>query len=66
MNAKDKKMSESILKGKPTKKETSASKETEEIIRAIGKHIKDPHMKKEATSIIRALDLKKWRNTSET
>ncbi len=62
-------MSESILKGKPTKKEIKEAlspKATERMIRATESYIKDPQMKKEATSIIRALDLKKWRNTSKT
>lgn len=48
------------------KKEAFSSKGTERIVKAMESSIKDPRARKEAVSIIRALDLKKIRNTSKT
>ena len=53
-----------ILKSK--KKQTFSSKSTERIVRTMKKAIDDPRIQKEAISMIKALDLKKIRNTSET
>ncbi len=54
---------------KPTKKEIKESrspKATERMISAMSKYIEDPQMREESAFIIRALDLKKIRNTSKT
>ena len=48
------------------KKEAFSSKGTDRIVQAVESTIKDPKERKEAVSIIRALDLKKIRNTSKT
>ena len=46
--------------------ESFSSKGTERIIQAMESTIKDRRARKEAVSIIRALDLQKIRNTSKT
>lgn len=51
---------------KREKKEAFSPRTTKKIIQVMEKAIKDPRVKKEIISIIRALDLKKIRNTSET
>ena len=51
---------------KKEEKHAFSPKRTKEIVQDMQKIIKDPRMKKEAISIIRTLDLKKIRNTSET
>ena len=48
------------------KKEAFSSRGTDRIVQAMKSTIKDPKERKEAVSIIRALDLKKIRNTSKT
>ena len=48
------------------KKEAFSSKGTKRIIQAMESTIKDRRARKEAVSIIRALDLQKIRNTSKT
>ena len=48
------------------KKEAFSSRGTERIVQAMKSTIKDPKVRREAVSIIRALDLKKIRNTSKT
>ena len=58
-----------ILKRKLTKRERKqafSSRTTKNIIRAMKSTIKDPRVRKEAISMIKALDLKRIRNTSET
>ena len=71
MSCKDEgKMSKDVLLkrslSKREKKEVFSSRTTKKIIQVMEKAIKDPRVKKEIISIIRALDLKKIRNTSET
>ena len=51
---------------KQEKKQAFSPESTERIVQVMKKAIKDPRVRKEAVSIIRALDLKKIRNTSET
>ena len=51
---------------KPGKKKTFSPESTERIVQTMKKVIDDPRIQKEAVSIIRALDLKKIRNTSKT
>ena len=51
---------------KKERKEAFSSKGTERIIKTMKSSIKDSRVRKEAVSIIRALDLKKIRNTSKT
>lgn len=59
-------MSQKKRFSKPKKKQAFSPKSTERIVETMKKAIKDPQIQKEAVSIIRALDLKKIRNTSET
>ena len=47
-------------------KHALSPRRTEEIVQDLKKIIKDPRMRREAVSIVRTLDLKKIRNTSET
>ena len=51
---------------KRERKEAFSPRSTERIVRVMEKAIKDPRVRKEIISMIRALDLKKIRNTSET
>ena len=51
---------------KRERKEAFSPRSTERIIQVMKKAIKDKRVRKEIVSIIRALDLKKIRNTSET
>lgn len=48
------------------KKQAFSSRTTGKIVRVMKNTIKDPRVRKEAVSIIRALDLKRIRNTSKT
>ena len=48
------------------RKEAFSSRGTDRIVRAMKSTIKDTKERKEAVSIIRALDLKKIKNTSKT
>ena len=59
-------MSQKKRFSKPKKKHAFSPESTERIVETMKKAIKDPQIQKEAVSIIRALDLKKIRNTSET
>lgn len=57
------------LKQKLTKKEKKlafSDRSTQRIVDVMESAIKDPRVKKEAISIIKTLDLKRIRNTSET
>ena len=51
---------------KQEKKQAFSPESTERIVQTMKMAIKDPRVRKEAISIIKALDLKKIRNTSET
>ncbi|MDE0518153.1 MAG: hypothetical protein OXH36_01155 [Bdellovibrionales bacterium] len=51
---------------KRERKEAFSPKSTERIVQVMKKAIKDKRVRKEIISMIRALDLKKIRNTSET
>ena len=70
MDYRGEKMSEDILLkrslSKREKKEAFSPRTTKKIIQVMEKAIKDPRVRKEIVSIVRALDLKKIRNTSET
>ena len=58
-----------VLKQKLSKrdeKEAFSYKTTGKIVKVMEKAIKDPRVRRETVSIIKALDLKKIRNTSET
>ena len=48
------------------RKKSFSKRGTEDIVKAMKIIIKDPRERKEAVSIIKALDLKKIRNTSKT
>ena len=48
------------------KKQAFSPESTERIVQTMKKAIDDPRIQKEAVSMIRALDLKKIRNTSKT
>ncbi len=48
------------------KKQAFSHRTTGKIVRVMNSAIKDPRVRKEAVSMIRALDLKKIRNTSKT
>ena len=47
-------------------KHAQSPRRTEEIVQDLRKMIKDPRMRREAVSIVRTLNGKKIRNTSET
>ena len=51
---------------KRERKEAFSPRSTERVVRVMEKAIKDKRVRKEIVSMIRALDLKKIRNTSET
>ena len=51
---------------KRERREAFSPRSTERIVQVMKKAIKDKRVRKEIVSIIRALDLKKIRNTSET
>ncbi len=63
------KMSKSIVLkrnlSKREKKQAFSSKTTGRIVQVMEDAIRDPQVRKEAVSIVRALDLKRIRNTSK-